>query len=352
MPESTTKRAAASRRRESSTPAEPETLRPPASDPAGYTAADREEWREFFENAGGHSVPVWDSLSSRWRAATLADLETVEVIDGDGKLVAQFADGDLGPRENTLRDPRWEALAAPFPPEEIEKLPRNLIPKDNNKGRCEDTPKGRQYSADGYFCGGWHARAIHLDYVGHAGITMRLNEVVGPENWDHRPFALSDQGLPLKVGGEFWATLTILGVTKMDVAENFSSTQEAWGDSLRRLASRFGVGTYLWGKSERALALRQANDTSEAESQQAEQSQPPGQQPAPQHIQELLAILGGLNDDQADTLRAWWRDQALPPAEHLSPQQAAQIRAQVDGIREAAAHELLEQRLGAQRVES
>ena len=149
-------------------------------------------------------------------------------------------------------DALWEALRAPFPPEEIEKLPKPLSREDRDKGKCLE---GSRYSADGHYCGGWHARSIHLDYVGHGGICMRLNEVVGPENWSLEPFALSPEGLPLMARGEFWVKLTILGVTKMEVAANYSSTQEAVGDALRRAAMRFGVGTYLWSKSDRAAAL-------------------------------------------------------------------------------------------------
>lgn len=154
--------------------------------------------------------------------------------------------------------PLWDRLAAPFPDDEVEKLPKTLRRDDNDKGDCR---QGSRYSADGFHCGGYHARAIHLDYVGHAGITMRLNDVAGPANWELRPLGWSDQGLPAYNRDHFWVALTILGTTKIDVAENYRTIQEAWGDGLRRAASRFGIGTYLWSKSDRALALRQADPT-------------------------------------------------------------------------------------------
>lgn len=147
----------------------------------------------------------------------------------------------------------WLELAKPFPVEWIEKLPKQLRKGDDDRGKCEP---GNRYSADGYGCGGYHARSVHLDYVGHAGITMRLNAVVGPGGWNLEPISLREDGTPfVPKGGEFWGRLTILGVSKVDLAANYYSTQEAWGDLLRRCAMRFGIGTYLWAKSEYAAEL-------------------------------------------------------------------------------------------------
>lgn len=147
----------------------------------------------------------------------------------------------------------WAALAAPFPLDWIEKLPKPVKRNDDNRGRCE---AGSYYSADGHACGGYHSRSVHLDYVGHAGITMRLNAVVGPGGWTLEPLATTDDGVPaVPRSGEFWCRLTVLGVSKVDLAANYSSTQEAWGDALRRCAMRFGIGTYLWAKSEYAAEL-------------------------------------------------------------------------------------------------
>jgi hypothetical protein len=161
------------------------------------------------------------------------------------------------------RAPEWLSLTARFQPDEIEKLPKPLQ-RDGVKARCQ---QGTDASADGHHCGGWHSRAVHLDYVGHAGITTRLNEALGQEGWTFEPYAHDEFGLPLIRGGQFWGRLTLhrmgmrpadgsprLDVSKVDVAESFNSTQEAWGDCLRRCAMRFGIGTYLWSKSERAQA--------------------------------------------------------------------------------------------------
>lgn len=181
----------------------------------------------------------------------------------------------------------WAALAAPFPLDWIEKLPKPLKSRDDNRGRCE---AGSYYSADGHGCGGWHARSVHLDYIGHAGITMRLNAVVGPGGWTFEPVATTEDGLPLMRGGEFWARLTILGVSKVDLAANYSSTQEAWGDALRRCAMRFGMGTYLWAKSEYAAEL-------------ATHQPEPGETPA-ERAAAAIATLKGRDDWTLEQLDA------------------------------------------------
>lgn len=127
------------------------------------------------------------------------------------------------------RDARWGALAEPFPADQIEKL-----------------PKGNAF----------------LDYVGHAGITMRLNEAVGPDNWSFEPLAYTPAGLPLIEDGLLWGKLTILGVTKLCVGDaagkkGGNGAKEMIGDAIRNGAMRFGVATYLWSKSEAAEAIKE-----------------------------------------------------------------------------------------------
>ena len=157
-----------------------------------------------------------------------------------------------------VEEEMWRRLAAPFPTEHIERLPKPLSRNEERKGRCDGTDPW--VSADGHYCKGWHSRAVHLDYIGHAGITTRLNDVLGPGGWDFQPYAHGPENMPLigrGSGAEFWAKLTILDVTKWDVAADFKGTQEAVGDALRRCAMRFGIGTYLWSKSDYALAIGQ-----------------------------------------------------------------------------------------------
>lgn len=228
----------------------------------------------------------------------------------------------------------WEALAAPFPQEDLERLPKALSRDDRNKGRCEDTDRGRAYSADGFYCGGWHVRSVHLTYVGHAGITTRLNTVLGPAGWEFGPMARTQEGLPLIARGEFWATLSVKDpetgewVRKSDLAANFNSTQEAWGDALRRTAMRFGVGTYLWSKSEAAHA--QAQYAEPLPDPPSPEPRPQAAPQAPEHVQRLQSRLGVLDDDQTAEVRAWWSDQGLPFLADLDEFGAAAVHSYLD----------------------
>jgi hypothetical protein len=182
---------------------------------------------------------------------------------------------DQGPLRRALsvsqvladRHPLWNLLVEPFPQSDLERLPRNVKKNDDNRGRCDD--QHAYYSADGYYCGGWHARSVHLTYVGHAGITMRLNNVLGPGGWDFQPLTKAPDGSPIIPTGVFYGALTITmpgeePVTKWDLAANFNGPQEAYGDCLRRCAMRFGIGTYLWSKSDTAIAMGEATDETQA----------------------------------------------------------------------------------------
>lgn len=197
------------------------------------------------------------------------------------------------PKTAPQPDP-WERLRAPFAPEEIEKLPKQLRRNDENKARCE---AGSFASADGHYCGGWHPRSVHLDYVGHAGVTMRLNEVDPKWSWtpmhvellpwverlveraaeagDHARVdeLIREHGAPLTRDGGMWIRLTVLGVTRTGFGDSQgktgpNATKEIIGDALRNAAMRFGVGTYLWSKSSAAAVLRHGGELDADEPQQ------------------------------------------------------------------------------------
>lgn len=170
---------------------------------------------------------------------------------------AEITEEQVSDYIKTRRDPRWAMLTAPFPEDQIEKLPKQVKKDDNDRGNCA---KGSRYSADGTFCGKYHARSVHLDYVGHAGLTMRLNDAVGPENWDWEPMVYHPSGAPGIVDGGMWIRLTILGVTKKGYGDaqgksGHNAIKEVIGDALRNAGMRFGIGTYLWSKSDHAANL-------------------------------------------------------------------------------------------------
>ena len=158
-------------------------------------------------------------------------------------------------------DAKWTALMAPFKDDEIELLPKftgkmvdGKVPQDA-KRQCAE-------------CGGYHGfPCVHLSYVGHAGLTMRLNEVCGAAGWDWEPMGITDLGTPVMADGGMWIRMNILGVTKIGFGDaqgktGPNATKEMIGDALRNAAMRFGIGTYLWGKSDKAKAelVRQGVD--------------------------------------------------------------------------------------------
>lgn len=144
-----------------------------------------------------------------------------------------------------------KALREPFKPEQIDKLPKVLSRDDKDKGRCAP---GSKYTADGAVCNGYHAKAVHLDYVGHAQVTARLLDV--DPLWSWEPFAIDDRGLPaLDPNGGLWIRLTVAGMTRIGYGDaqgksGPNAVKEAIGDALRNAAMRFGVALDLWSKSD------------------------------------------------------------------------------------------------------
>lgn len=108
-----------------------------------------------------------------------------------------------------------EALAAPFPEEEIEFLPRAQS-------------------------GG---KALGLAYIDARTVMNRLDAAVGAAGWSFDFDVLSPDGKMVK------GRLTVLGVTKCDAGE--ASTEDeilksAVSDALKRCAVHFGIGRYLY----------------------------------------------------------------------------------------------------------
>ena len=147
--------------------------------------------------------------------------------------------------EQEIREARLALLRAPFPPNQINKLPKPTCPMDEwrklEKGRCEE-------------CGGWHpkTKTIHLDYVGHAALTDRLLE--SDPYWTWEPMALNEMGLPrVDSNGGMWIKLTVCGVTRLGYGDAQGKTganavKEQIGDALRNAAMRFGAALDLWHK--------------------------------------------------------------------------------------------------------
>lgn len=107
---------------------------------------------------------------------------------------------------------------------------------------------------------------------------------------------LSPAGTPLLTDGGMWARMTVLGVTRIGFGDppgrnsGPNAIKETIGDFIRNAAMRFGVGTYLWSKSEAAAAKKIAEEDHDVEppQQRAQQQPPPQQQPPSVDWQQSL----------------------------------------------------------------
>lgn len=123
-----------------------------------------------------------------------------------------------------------DALRKPFDKGQVGKLPKPTK-KENAKGKCKD-------------CGGWHGLpAVHLDFVGHAAVTDRLNKVA--PGWTYTVDELFNVNSVCWVRG----TMTVGDVSRPEFGDG-RDPKEAIGNFIRRAAMRFGVAIDLWSKEE------------------------------------------------------------------------------------------------------
>lgn len=173
----------------------------------------------------------------------------------------------------------FAALRAPFPAEQLGKLPRVTCKACSDSRQQCDRHERQRCDICKSFISTSH---IHLDYVGHADVTSRLLEV-DPE-WTWSPQATDPDPELLKAaiasgnsdtvrfvidnappkfetdaGGRvvgLWITLTVGGVTRLGYgscpAGQFDAEKVLIGDALRNAAMRFGVAVDLWAKGDRA----------------------------------------------------------------------------------------------------
>jgi hypothetical protein len=118
-----------------------------------------------------------------------------------------------------MKQEQQDALRAPFPKEQIQKLPTG---------------------------------GLQLDYVSHAWVTDRLLKVDPSWNWE--PVAFDVDGLPkFDENGGLWIKLTVCGVTRYGYGEpatrdKYDQKKSAIGNAVRNAAMRYGVALDLWAK--------------------------------------------------------------------------------------------------------
>jgi len=142
-----------------------------------------------------------------------------------------------------------ELLRAPFPPNQISKLPKPT--KKQTEALNADFKTGIRCK----LCGGWHHKdVVHLDYVGHAALTDRLLDCDIEWNWD--PVVVDSGGAPmLDPNGGMWIRLTVCGLSRLgyghaDGKKGGDAIKEVIGDALRNAAMRFGAALDLWHKGD------------------------------------------------------------------------------------------------------
>jgi hypothetical protein len=143
-------------------------------------------------------------------------------------------------------------LRAPFPASQVGKLPRvtcGACSKDKFQKHCDKHQRSKCRVCDNFIT----SAHMHLDYVGHAGVTDRFLQA--DPGWTWEPVAFDQAGLPaLDAHGGLWIRLTVAGVTRLGYGDaqgkqGPDAVKEAIGDALRNGGMRFGVGLDLWSKT-------------------------------------------------------------------------------------------------------
>lgn len=148
-----------------------------------------------------------------------------------------------------------EKLRAPFPDTDVDTRPQPVSREDKERAVCK---RGSNVSADGTFCGGYHARSVHLSYVGHAALTQRLLET--DPLWEWEPIAVDEFGNPKPdADGGLWIRLSVAGMVRLgygsaDGKKGGNATKEIIGDALRNAGMRFGMALELWRKGDQTAA--------------------------------------------------------------------------------------------------
>lgn len=225
----------------------------------------------------------------------------------------------------TPKDP-LQRLREPFPDNQVGKLPKPLLKRD----QMDQIPK-----ATCKVCGQYHAKdkVMHLDFVGHAAVTDRLLDV--DPQWTWEPLALDEGGLPRQdKNGGLWIKLTICGVTRLGYGDapgkgGGDGLKECIGDAIRNAAMRFGVALDLWHKGE--LHAHQTEDEDDPSSGAPEPSPATPQSweiPSLEEFEGLLdraytAFKDGGKKDAFDAFREKWKARKTEPAEKVLTELAA-----------------------------
>lgn len=203
-----------------------------------------------------------------------------------------------------------QRLRAPFPEGMVDKLPKGV-----RKNQDGSDPRPENCAT----CHGYHKpAAFHLDYIGHARVTDRLNSV--DPLWFWTPYAEDPiTGLPLlDYDGQnrpcgMWIKLHACGKTMIGYGTTepkADAVKELIGDAIRNAAMRLGVALGMWVKGE----MESLADSPESLGQQAPAAKPPERDPKSKQpiitkpqADELVAMFDDIVDDDARKIakREW-----------------------------------------------
>lgn len=210
----------------------------------------------------------------------------------DGRRYGPFGVGFEGGAVSIPTAVDWVALRAPFPPEQIGKLPKG---------------KERDPKSDCGICGGFHGQGMfHLDYIGHAWINERLNEYGGDWVLEVGDFMFSDDDLVWVRG-----TLIIGGVKRHEVGcadpRKTEWPKMLYSDTLTRCAMRFGIGLALWQKDTPVGEDRVRTRGAQAPSGGAPRSSPVTTTPADATVmlEQLRGHVAELDEASKAAWEAW-----------------------------------------------
>lgn len=150
-------------------------------------------------------------------------------------------------------------LGAPFPAESIGHKP-TIFCRPCRERNCNQH-KPRKCGACKQTLTTAHG---HLDFVGHAYVRERFNQVDPQWNWE--PMAYNQDGLPaFDSNGGLWIRLTIGGKTHPGYGDapgkrGGDAIKEVIGDALRNAAQSFGVALDMWKGSARSDLVDDAAD--------------------------------------------------------------------------------------------
>lgn len=195
-------------------------------------------------------------------------------------------------------------------PSTISKLPKPTK-RDNEKGKCD-------------VCGGWHGLpAVHLDYMGHADVTLALIDVDPAWTWE--PVAIDPETGGPRISLQdkrlvMWGWLVVQGVRRLcvgtcDVGKG-DPEKELIGDLLRNGAMRFGIGTRLWSKADSADPAGSGSAGGyERKSAQSETLESPANGA---RAVEVAAQVQRLKPDAKDRFREWANGRRYNPGAFIA----------------------------------